>query len=217
MRRELARACLEASPMLFCFRSRMPTKSEKLSYKANDTAKKAMESFPTIARSAQQSRDMLHEAVKDDPRTLDAHNSLGQCRRSAADYDEAGKEFTTASALDPTDQKLMRQGADVPRISADVESANTRSIPIKSGDVTEGMAGSEGRAAAKHSQSTRDQRSHDRWLRQAVADGPAGRSAGPADKKYDDAMKTYDQAVRGYMLLASRRRQAYARSGRPTR
>jgi Tfp pilus assembly protein PilF len=151
-----------------------------------------------------QAQDELREAVKADPNLLDAHKSLANVDEVLHDYDEAGKEYMAASALDPTDQKTRGKASYYRHLQQLTKQADTALDTIKSGDVVEGM--SDLKAAlqegnkANLSKATIDHMIDD--LRQGVAAVVQQADQQVQQQKYIDGMKTYDQAVRGYMLLA---------------
>ncbi|MHB8384215.1 MAG: tetratricopeptide repeat protein [Candidatus Binataceae bacterium] len=201
MRRTVARALIIPILLLLPVISGCQTKSEKLVFQANDTAKKAMESSPDDREKLlEQSRDMLYEAVKDDPKNLDAWKLLGQLDEVLGHQDDAGKDFDEASALDPTDQKLMQKARMYRAIQEMVDNANKALDQIKSGDTAGGMSALKDALLATHSKSTRDKVTA--VVAQAVPMVVQQGDQQIKDKKYADAVKTYDQAVRGYILLA---------------
>ncbi len=204
MRRAIARAMMTAIvPVLLMvpFVSGCQSKSEKLVFEANDTAKKAMESSPDDREKLlNQARDMLHEAVKDDPKNLDAWKLLGQLDEVLGHPDDAGKDFNEASALDPTDQKLMQKARMYRAIQQMVDNANGALTQIKSGDTAGGMAALKDALLATHSKFTRDKVTA--IIAQAVPLVAQTGDQQVKDKKYAAAVTTYDQAVRGYIMLA---------------
>ena len=146
----------------------------------------------------------LREAVKADPNLLDAHRSLANVDEVLHDYDEAGKEYMAASALNPTDQRMRGKASYYRHLQQLTKQADTALDTIKSGDVTEGMSDLKGAlqeaGKANLSKATIDHMIDD--LRQGVAAVVQQADQQAQQQKFDDAMKTYDQAVRGYMLLA---------------
>jgi len=151
-----------------------------------------------------QAQDELREAVKADPNLLDAHKSLANVDEVLHDYDEAGKEYMAASALDPTDQKTRGKASYYRHLQQLTKQADTALDTIKSGDVVEGMsdlkASLQEANKANLSKATIDHMIDD--LRQGVAAVVQQADQQVQQQKYIDGMKTYDQAVRGYMLLA---------------
>ncbi|MGH7778245.1 MAG: tetratricopeptide repeat protein [Candidatus Binataceae bacterium] len=201
MRRALARALIIPILFLIPIISGCQTKSEKLVFQANDNAKKAMESSAgDREKMLEQSRDMLHEAVKDDPKNLDAWKLLGQLDEVLGHQDDAGKDFDQASSLDPTDQKLMQKARMYRAIQQMVDNANKALDQIKSGDSAGGMATLKDSLLATHSKSTRDKVTA--IVAQAVPMVAQQADQQVKDKKYADAVKTYDIAIRGYIMLA---------------
>lgn len=151
-----------------------------------------------------QAQDELREAIKADPNLLDAHRSLANVDEVLHDYDEAGKEYMAASALDPTDQKMRGKASYYRHLQQLTKQADTALDTIKSGDVVQGMSDLKGTlqeaGKANLSKATIDHMIDD--LRQGVAAVVQQADQQVQQQKYADGVKTYDQAARGYMLLA---------------
>jgi len=201
MRRAIARALIIPILLILPVISGCQSKSEKLVFQANDTAKKALQSSPDDREKLfEQARDMLHQAVKDDPKNLDAWKLLEQLDVALGHQDDAAKDVDAASALDPTDQKLMQQARMYHAIQQMVDNANNALAQIKSGDIAGGMQALKDALLATHSKSTRDKVTA--VVAQAVVLVVQQADQQVKDKKFNDAVKTYDQAVRGYIMLA---------------
>jgi len=151
-----------------------------------------------------QAQDELREAIKADPNLLDAHRSLANVDEVLHDYDDAGKEYMAASALDPTDQRIRGKASYYRHLQQLTKQADTALDTIKSGDAVEGMSDLKGAlqeaGKANLSKATIDHMIDD--LRQGVAAVVQRADQQVQQQKYADGVKTYDQAVRGYMLLA---------------
>lgn len=142
----------------------------------------------------------LREAIKEDPNLLDAHKSLAHIDEYLGDFDEAAREFQTASTLDPTDQKLLAKARYYRYVQQIGKQADAALDKVKSGDVEQGMSDIKDALKQTKSKSSRDQVISD--LQQAVTAITQQGDKLVQDKKYIDAAKGYEQAVRGYMLLA---------------
>ncbi|HUY26412.1 MAG TPA: hypothetical protein VMV27_03240 [Candidatus Binataceae bacterium] len=201
MRRAIARALIIPILLILPVISGCQSKSEKLVFQANDTAKKALKSSPDDREKLfEKARDMLHQAVKDDPKNLDAWKLLEQLDLALGHQDDAAKDVDAASALDPTDQKLMQQARMYHAIQQMVDNANDALAQIKSGDTAGGMAALKTALLATHSKTTRDKVTA--VVAQAVPMVVQQADQQVKDKKFNDAVKTYDQAIRGYIMLA---------------
>ncbi len=145
----------------------------------------------------------LREAIKEDPDLLDAHKSLAHIDEYLGDFDEAAREYQTASTLDPTDQKLLAKARYYRYVQQIGKQADKALDEVKSGDIDQGMSDLKDALKQTKSKSSRDQVAND--LSQAVTVIKQNGDKLVQDKKYVDAAKAYEQAVRGYMLLAEAR------------
>ncbi len=201
MRRAIAGAFVIPGLLLMLAVSGCQSKSEKLVFQANDTAKKALKSSPEDrVKMFDEARGELHQAVQLDPKNLDAWKLLAQLDEVTGHMDDAGHDYMQASALDPTDQKLMQKARMYRAIQQIVDNANNALGQIKSGDTAGGMASLKDALLATHSTALRDKVTV--VLAQALPLVAAQGDDQVKNKQYADAVKTYDQAVRGYILLA---------------
>ena len=95
----------------------------------------------TCSKSAISRRQKeLQLAIKDDPNNLDAHKSLAHIDEALGDQEGAAKEYMAASALDPTDQKLLDQARLYKQLEDMANSSGQALDKIKAGNVTDGVA-----------------------------------------------------------------------------
>jgi tetratricopeptide (TPR) repeat protein len=177
------------------------SKSEKLVYQANEIAKKAAQVGPKEEKQMlEPARAKLEEAIKLDPKNLDAYKLLGQIDDITGNSDEALKVWTTASELDPTDQNILQHARMYKARQQMIDNANSAVDQIKTGDVEGGM-----RALKDALQATKTPQTRAKVLdilKDAIPQVTKVGDQQVQEKKYTDAIKTYDQAIRGYMLLA---------------
>ncbi len=165
--------------------------AKKHLYKAEDLFEK---------RDLKGAQAELRESIKEDPSLLDAHKSLAHIDEYLGDFDEAAKEYQTASTLDPTDQKLLAKARYYRYVQQLGKQADQALDKVKSGDVEQGMNDLKDALKQTRSKSSRDQVLGD--LSQAITAISQQGDKLVQDQKYIDGAKTYEQAVRGYMLLA---------------
>jgi tetratricopeptide (TPR) repeat protein len=201
MRRAIARPLIILILLAVPILSGCQSKSEKLTYSANETLKQALQaSGQEKAKLFSQAHDQLQEAIKLDPNNLDAYKLLGQIDDVTGNSEEATKVWEKASELDPTDQKLLQQARMYKARQEMIDNASKAVDQIKSGDVEGGMRALKDALVATRTPDTRAKVVG--ILQEAVPDIIKVGDQQVQDKKYPDALKTYDQALRGYMLLA---------------
>jgi tetratricopeptide (TPR) repeat protein len=142
----------------------------------------------------------LEESIKDDPSLLDAHKSLAHIDEALGDQEGAAKEYMAASALDPTDQKLLDQARLYKQLE-DLENSSGKALDdIKAGNVTQGEATLKDILMTAKIPAARQK------AVAALSDSiPIIEKIGDqqmADKKYPDALATYEQGIRAAMLLS---------------
>jgi tetratricopeptide (TPR) repeat protein len=142
----------------------------------------------------------LEESIKDDPSLLDAHKSLAHIDEALGDQEGAAKEYMAASALDPTDQKLLDQARLYKQLE-DLENSSGKALDdIKAGNVTQGEATLKDILMTAKIPAARQK------AVAALSDSiPVIEKIGDqqmADKKYTDALATYEQGIRAAMLLS---------------
>lgn len=191
MRRAIAHALI--IPILFAIPllSGCQSESKKHLYKAEDLFEK---------RDLEGAQKELQLAIQADPNNVEAHKSLAHIDEFLGDQDGAAKEYEAASALDPSDQKIMQKARMYRAIQEMINNANKAVDQVKSGDIEGGMRALKDALVASKSKFLRDKTIG--YIKQAIPLIVAQGDQQVKDKKYPDAVKTYEQAVRGYMLLA---------------
>src|SRR5271156_881848 len=131
MRRAIARALvlvvLPAIPLV----SGCQSEAKKHLYKAEDLFEK---------RDLDGAKKELELSIQADPNNLDAHKSLANVDNALGDEEGAGKEFMAASALDPTDEKLLEKARLFKQLQDMANSSGQALDKIKAGKVEEGVA-----------------------------------------------------------------------------
>src|SRR5258708_4649040 len=102
MRTAIARALILPVLLAIPLVSGCQSEAKKHLYKAEDLFEK---------RDLDGAKKELELSIKADPNSLDAHNSLAHINEALGDQEGAAREYMAASALDPTDQKLLDKAA----------------------------------------------------------------------------------------------------------
>ena len=191
MRRAIAHALI--IPILFAIPllGGCQSESKKHLYKAEDLFEK---------RDLEGAQKELHLAIQADPNNADAHKSLAHIDEFLGDQDGAAKEYEAASALDPSDQKIMQKARMYRAIQEMINNANKAVDQIKSGDAEGGMRALKDALMASKSKYLRDKTIS--YIKQAIPILVQQAEQQVKDKKYQDAIKSYDEAIRGFMLIA---------------
>jgi tetratricopeptide (TPR) repeat protein len=191
MRRAIAHALI--IPILFAIPLLGGCQSEtkKHLYKAEDLFEK---------RDLEGAQKELQLAIQADPNNVDAHKSLAHIDEFLGDQDGAAKEYEAASALDPSDQKIMQKARMYRAIQEMINNANKAVDQVKSGDAEGGMRALKDALMASKSKFLRDKTIG--YIKQAIPIIVQQADQQVKDKKYQDAIKSYDEAIRGYMLMA---------------
>lgn len=201
MRRAIARALIIPLLLAVPLMSGCQSKSDKLVYQANEIAKKATQAGPKEEKQLlAPAREKLLEAIKLDPKNLNAYKLLGQIDDITGNSDEALKIWTTASELDPTNREILQHARMYQARQQMIDNAKNAVTTIKTGDVEGGMRQLKDALEATRTPQTRAKVIE--ILKNAI---PVVAQVGDQqvqEKKYTDAIKTYDQAIRGYMMLA---------------
>jgi len=191
MRTAIARALILPVLLAIPLVSGCQSESKKHLYKAEDLFEK---------RDLDGAKKELELSIKADPNNLDAHKSLAHIDQALGDEEGAAKEYMAASALDPTDQKLLDQARLYKQLQDMANSSGQALDKIKAGQVTEGV--SQLKDIITTSRIATAQEKAVNALSDAI---PIIEKVGDqqvADKKYPDAINTYEQGIRAAMLLA---------------
>jgi tetratricopeptide (TPR) repeat protein len=191
MRTSIARALILPVLLAIPMVSGCQSESKKHLYKAEDLFEK---------RDLDGAKKELELSIKADPNNLDAHKSLAHIDQALGDEEGAAKEYMAASALDPTDQKLLDQARLYKQLQDMANSSGQALDKIKAGQVTEGV--SQLKDIITTSRIANAQQKAVNALADAI---PIIEKVGDqqvADKKYTDAINTYEQGIRAAMLLA---------------
>jgi len=196
MRTAFARAPILVVLLAIPLVSGCQSESKKHLYKAEDLFEK---------RDLDGAKKELELSIKADPNNLDAHKSLAHIDQALGDEEGAAKEYMAASALDPTDQKLLDQARLYKQLQDMANSSGQALDKIKAGQVEEGVAQLKDIITTTRIASAREKAVN------ALSDAlPIIEKVGDqqvADKKYTDALNTYEQGIRAAMLLARAHKQ----------
>ena len=191
MRNAIARALILSVLLAVPLVSGCQSEAKKHLYAAEDLFEK---------RDLDGAKKELEESIKDDPTLLDAHKSLAHIDEALGDQEGAAKEYMAASALDPTDQKLLDQARLYKQLE-DLENSSGKALDdIKAGNVTQGIGTLKDILMTAKIPAARQK------AVAALSDSiPIIEKIGDqqmADKKYPDALATYEQGIRAAMLLS---------------
>jgi tetratricopeptide (TPR) repeat protein len=191
MRTAIARALTLVVMLAIPLVSGCQSEAKKHLYKAEDLFEK---------RDLEGAKKELELSIKADPNDLDAHKSLANIDEALGDQEGAAKEYMAASALDPTDQKLLDKARLYKQLEDLANSSGQALDKIKAGQVTEGVAQLKDIMVTTKIPAAREK------AVKALADAiPIIEKIGDqqmTDKKYTDAINTYDQGIRATMLLS---------------
>ncbi len=168
------------------------SEAKKHLYKAEDLFEK---------KDYEAARQQLLQAIKLDPNLLDAHKALANIdEQFLHNDDEAAREYQAASALDPTDMKLLQKARYYRYLKEQEEEGDKALDEVKTGDIEQGMKDLRAALLATRTKETRAHVSKD--VADAIPIIVAQGDKLAQQQKYVDAAKTYEQAIRGYILLA---------------
>jgi len=194
MRTAIARALIVPILLAIPMISGCQSESKKHLYKAEDLFEK---------RDLPGAKQELELAIQADPNNTDAHKSLAHIDEALGDFDGAAKEYNAASALDPTDQKILQKARMYKAQQDIVKGADKAVDQIKSGDVEGGMRALKDALIAAKSKYLRDEVVADLLKALPILVDLGNEQV--KDKKYQDAITSYDAAVRGYVMLSEAR------------
>jgi tetratricopeptide (TPR) repeat protein len=191
MRNAIARALIPIVLLAVPLVSGCQSEAKKHLYAAEDLFEK---------RDLDGAKKELEESIKDDPSLLDAHKSLAHIDEALGDQEGAAKEYMAASALDPTDQKLLDQARLYKQLE-DLENSSGKALDdIKAGNVQQGVGTLKDILMTAKIPAARQK------AVAALSDSiPIIEKIGDqqmTDKKYPDALATYEQGIRAAMLLS---------------
>ena len=196
MRTAIARALILPVLLAIPLVSGCQSEAKKHLYKAEDLFEK---------RDLDGAKKELEISIKADPNSLDAHNSLAHIDEALGDQEGAAKEYMAASALDPTDQKLLDKARLYKQLQDMANSSGEALDKIKAGKVEEGVG--QLKSIITTSRIPAAQQKAVNALSDAI---PIIEKVGDqqvSDKKYTDAINTYEQGIRAAMLLARAHKQ----------
>ncbi len=191
MRTAIVRALLLPVLLAIPFVSGCQSEAKRHLYKAEDLFEK---------RDLDGAKKELELSLKADPTSLDAHKSLAHIDEALGDDEGAGREYEAASALDPTDQKLLDKARLYKKLEDLANSSGKALDDIKAGKVTEGVA-----TLKDIMLTTRIPAARGKAVSALMDAIPIIEKVGDQqmqDKKYTDAINTYDQGIRAAMLMA---------------
>ncbi|HYB91024.1 MAG TPA: hypothetical protein VEC38_08260 [Candidatus Binataceae bacterium] len=191
MRRAIARWLVVPILLTVALASGCQSETTKHLYKAEDLFEK---------RDLKGAQQELQLSIQADPNNADAHKSLAHVDEYLGDQEGAAREFEAASALDPTDQKLLQKARYYKTIQDLIKEADKAVDQIKAGQVAEGMGQLRDilKAARVKYLQTKVMKDLTDVLPVIAQQGDQQLK----DKKFADAFKTYEQGVAGYILLA---------------
>ncbi len=191
MRTVIARALILPVLLAIPFVSGCQSEAKKHLYKAEDLFEK---------RDLDGAKKELELSIKDDPSSLDAHKALANIDEALGDQEGAAKEYMAASALDPTDQKLLDKARLYKQLEDLANSSGQALDDIKAGKVDDGVGRLKEIVFTTKIPAARQKAVN------ALSDAiPIIERVGDQqmqDKKYHDAIDSYEQGIRAAMLLA---------------
>ena len=191
MRTAIARLLVLTVLLAIPFVSGCQSEAKRHLYKAEDLFEK---------HHLEGAKKELELSIKADPTSLDAHKSLAHIDEALGDQEGAAREYNAASALDPTDQKLLDKARLYRQLEAMANSSGQALDKIKAGQVEDGV-----RQLTDIITTTKIPAARQKALT-ALADAlPIIEKLGDQqmqDKKYPAAMGAYDSGIRAAMLLA---------------
>src|SRR5208337_3123872 len=176
MRTVIVRALILPVLLAIPFVSGCQSEAKKHLYKAEGLFEK---------RDLDGAKKELELSIKADPTNLDAHKSLAHIDEALGDDEAAGREYETASALDPADQKLLDKARLYKKLAD--------------------FANSSGKALKDIMLTTRIPAAREKAVNALMNAIPIIEKIGDQqmqEKKYADAVNTYEQGLRAAMLMA---------------
>jgi len=191
MRTVIVRALILPVLLAIPFVSGCQSEAKKHLYKAEGLFEK---------RDLDGAKKELELSIKADPTNLDAHKSLAHIDEALGDDEAAGREYETASALDPADQKLLDKARLYKKLADFANSSGKALDDIKAGKVADGV-----RTLKDIMLTTRIPAAREKAVNALMNAIPIIEKIGDQqmqEKKYADAVNTYEQGLRAAMLMA---------------
>jgi len=191
MRTVIVRALILPVLLAIPFVSGCQSEAKRHLYKAEDLFEK---------RDLDGAKKELELSIKADPNDLDAHKSLAHIDEALGDDEAAGREYETASALDPADQKLLDKARLYKKLADFANSSGKALDDIKAGKVADGV-----RTLKDIMLTTRIPAAREKAVNALMNAIPIIEKIGDQqmqEKKYADAVNTYEQGLRAAMLMA---------------
>ena len=191
MRTAIVRALVLPLLLVIPLVSGCQSEAKRHLYKAEDLFEK---------RDLDGAKKELELSIKADPSNLDAHKSLAHIDEALDDSEGAAREYAAASALDPTDQKILDKARLYKQLMDLANSSDKALADVKAGKVEDGV-----RQLKDILVQTKFKKAREKAvaaLGDALPEIEKQGDAQMAAKKYADAINTYDQGVRAAMLLA---------------
>lgn len=163
-------------------------------YKAEDLFEK---------RDLDGAKKELELSIRADPNNLDAHKSLAHINEALGDQEGAAREYSAASTLDPTDQKLLDKTRLYKQLQDLANSSGKALDDIKAGKVQDGVRSLKDILVQTKFKAARDKALN--ALSDALPEIEKQGDQQMAAKKYKVATDTYDQGIRAAMLLSKAR------------
>jgi tetratricopeptide (TPR) repeat protein len=196
MRTAIARVLILPVLLAIPLLSGCQSEGKKHLYKAEDLFEK---------RDLDGAKQELELSIKADPNDVDAHKSLAHIDEALGDQEGAAKEYMAASALDPSDQKILEKARLYKQLEDLANSSGKALDDIKAGNVQQGVGQLKDIMTTTRIPAAREKAvnalSDAIPIIEKVGDGQV------ADKKYADALNTYEQGIRAAMLLARAHKQ----------
>src|SRR5882757_7150676 len=130
MRTAISRALIVALLLALPVITGCQSEAKKHLYKAEDLFEK---------RDLEGAKKELELSIKADPNNVDAHKSLAHIDEALGDQEGAAREYSAASTLDPTDQKLMDKTRLYKQLQDMANSSGKALDDIKAGKVEDGV------------------------------------------------------------------------------
>jgi tetratricopeptide (TPR) repeat protein len=190
MRKAIARALIVPILAIIPLISGCQSQAKKHLYAAEDLFEK---------RDLPGAQKELLLSIAADPKNPDAHKSLAHIDEFLGDQEGAAKEYSTASLLDPTDQKIMEKARFYKQLQELANSSGKALDDIKAGHADEGV-----RALRDILVNTKFKAAREKATKALVEALPIIEQQGDDQVKagkFADAMATFEQGIHAAMML----------------